>query len=299
MAFAWTLGGTAVTLTVNDDLGAPRNVAVPASGDESKYFRTFLSRYTSATGAATDPIEFLRYLYTTLGGITHWQFRLDLSGPSGDPRVVAVYKGAGNGSITFAGTAVKVRNALGFDANIGPLATNGEQIATYPPMFMGWTLCRSGDSGWTLLPQAFAASQLADGSTVVDTDGTCLAVRRFDSRLHPSTYTVKTNRGAAGTPMYGGAFSQTQSPSPTPTTSYTHPWSWWETIQAARDRQLGVAFGNFQALIAGTDTAIELCYLAPASFGAERPVRLSDPKFSERLDYTGIELVKYGDSARS
>lgn len=268
-------------MTTTDDRGSGVSRTVAAG-----WYRTFLA--DGAGNSHTDPAELVAAVQTALDA-SKWTVALGTNG-----RITFTYLGSGTGTISFS-SATNLRSVLGLTGNIGPLATNASSTATYLPTHCVFAFACDPDTGWVDDAGRFAGAALPDGTVYGWGDGRASFTRRATFRALPKDWTARTSLGASGTPVFGLA-SRRQSPS-TGEPGQTPPWGALDTLATAPALQCGVAWGDLQALIAGTSTAYELVYLAPTMLTGGSRVSFFVPGYDARRDFAW-ELTYAGEAER-
>ena len=266
----------AMQTTDNRGAGITRNLA-------AAWYRTFLCP-AAGTGTETSPAELLLAVETALTD-TYWQVAL-----TSDGFVRVTHVGVGNGTLDLSGCTT-LRALLGFTGNVGPLAQNASQTATYPPTHCLFALACDPDTGWIDAPRRAAVAALPTGATYSFDDGRNVLRRQASFRALPKTWALRTSLGACGTPAEAVS-TRWLSPA-TSEPGQVPPWSAMDTHGTASGRQCAITWGDFEAIVAGTVTSYEVVYLAPETFGAGGRLALSIPGYDARRDFA-VDLLFYG-----
>jgi hypothetical protein len=297
LAVPYSLGAVAVIVT-DSGAGSPRTATFTAG-----VYRSFLALVAGTAGVnagtEADPFEFVKYLQYKLnnnGGLALWTCALGVDG-----RIAITYGGTGTGTVQWdgtGGTSKLVKYAAGHDADIS-LAAAASVTCTYQPLGCAFWSGSGNDTGWTGLPQKFAAAEMPDGVVYGVGDNRHGLVRSFDLRHAPETWALRTTLATHSTPMFASTKARSASPVRSPATAaQAPPWSVEECFKTAASRRCGAALGNLQALIAGSDTVFEDVYLRPEMISAERAIRLSTPGYAALRDWAKVDLNWYATMAR-
>lgn len=262
---------TAQTLVVNDSVGSPRNVILPAG-----VYRTLLAA-SAGTGTAADPYELIRTLRTQLG-IATWDAEMLVDG-----RVRLTYLGTGTGSITLTATVNALLGNTG-SASIGPLAPKGTFTADRQPTHCVFAAAAE-DEGWQTAQGRTAAQEMPDGTTYGWQDRRTRLTRRLSLSLLPRDDAARTTIGSTSTPALAeptyrldpGASAPAQAP----------PWSVGQTLATAVGSRCGWT-DDLQAVLAGTATTCDVVALSPDSHSAA--TTLSVPGYDPRRTVGPIGL---------
>lgn len=270
---------TAQTLVVDDDVGSPRNVVLPAG-----IYRTLLAP-SPGSGTVIDPYELLGTLRTQLG-IATWDVEMLPTG-----RVRLTYLGTGTGSITFTNA---VRNLLGEtgSAAIGPLATGATFTTSRQPTHCVFAAAAE-DEGWQSVQGRAAVQEMPDGSVYGWQDARTRLTRRITLTLLPRDDAARTALGSLST----AAIAETTyrlapgfgAPGQPP------PWSVPQTLATAVGGRCGWT-DDLQAVIAGTASSYDAIFLGAESHTAPTSLSITgyDPRRSIGpllLSWAGIEFV--------
>lgn len=273
--------GSAVTATVYDDAVPTGGTASLVTSGQTGTFRTFLAP-SGGAGTEASPRSLLKIVETNLGTAL-WEVRLQSDG-----RVRIKYKGTtASGRIVWGSSTV--RNLLGFDADVGPIAagSNGTQTGAYQPTHCAFLVARARDSGWVPTPQRFAGAEMPTGEVYGWGDAYRRMRRSFDARFHPVDHATRVARGAAASALFPAASRWAQ---PASAAGTAPPWSLYELIATAAGKRLGAALGTFQDLVAGTATSYDAVYLGLKTINDTSAVRLTQENFGGLRDWSGIEL---------
>lgn len=172
---------------------------------------------------------------------------------------------SGTGSITW---DLVLKNLLGFTSNITSVAPGTVSTATRHPLFTFYAIAMAGSKGWQEIPGASAYEEFPDGTVQGWRDSTRRMQRRVDFRLHPKTWTVRTARSAAGTPLYPDATGRYLTPDETPSSSLTPPWSILDFKGTAAGHRLSGFFGTWQGLFTGGTTTFDECTMGTETIRA-------------------------------
>ena len=262
---------TAQTLVVNDSVGSPRNVILPAG-----VYRTLLAA-SAGTGTAADPYELIRTLRTQLG-IATWDAKMLVDG-----RVRLTYLGTGTGSITLTATVNALLGNTG-SASLGPLAPKGTFTADRQPTHCVFAAAAE-DDGWQTVQGRTAAQEMPDGTTYGWQDRRTRLTRRLSLSLLPKDDATRSTIGSTSTPALAeptyrldpGASAPAQAP----------PWSVGQTLATAVGARCGWT-DDLQGVIAGTTTTCDVVALSPDSHSAAST--LSVPGYDPRRTVGPIGL---------
>jgi hypothetical protein len=276
-----------IDLTATDSLGAGRTCNVQAA---AAWYRIFLANSATGDGSESAPLELLNVLEAALGGV--WEIRMTVGG-----FITIRYTGTGNGTLTL---PTAIANLLGFGTTVGPLAAASVTTGTYQPTHCVFSLNFGEDNGWQRVRPKVAAQTLPSGQTYAFSDHQPGATRLVTLQFHPKDQAQKDEGlgvTMTGTAMFppDGRFLNSWLGEP----AQEPPWSVWDFVNTITDQTLGVAFGNFRDLVAGTAGAtFDVCCLTAEclnSGGNDFPSRPNDDR---RYDMSGIEfrLVQKGDT---
>lgn len=279
---AQTFQLTAQTPKTTDDRGSMVSRTVAAA-----YYRTLLAA-TAGTGTATDPAELLTAVQTALGS-SKWSVQLTAAG-----LVQVTYTGTGTGTLILS-TCPTLRSLLGFSSDVGPLAASGSSTAPYPPTHCLFALAADPDSGWVDDAARFAGARLPDGTVYGWDDGRHGFTRKASFRFLPKDWSTRATLSAVGTPAFSPS-SRTLSPA-SGEPGQDPPWSAADTLATATTRQLGVTWGDLQAIIAGTASTFDLCYLTPECRTQGGRIALSVDRYDARRD-VALEFSYAGAGSR-
>ncbi|MBL0219664.1 MAG: hypothetical protein IPQ07_38090 [Myxococcales bacterium] len=282
--------GTTVTLI--DDLGAPRSVPITAG-----CYRLFAAQTAGGAGTEENPWELLHKL-VELCSTANWNLTLLPSG-----RVRVTYLGAtANGTMAF--TSALVAKLLGFNVSAaGPFATGGHADGAYLPshaVFFG--ACEDG--GWVRTPGRFSGARMPSGLVYGWGDALGGATRKLTLRLLPKDETTRAALVAADadsappTACFGPTSRWCTPGAGEPAQDL--PWGAVETLATAGARSLGAMLGTLQTAVATpADAPFERCYFTPETIGVGGEVRLSVDGFDVRRDIAAVELSYAATEARS
>lgn len=254
---------TAQTLVVNDAVGSPRNVVLPAG-----VYRTLLAASTG-TGTDADPYELLQTLRAQLG-LASWDVTMGTDG-----RVTLEYLDTGTGAITFTATVNALLGNTG-SAATGSLATGGTWTADRQPTHCVYAAAAE-DDGWQAVQGRTAAQEMPDGTTYGWQDRRTRYTRRLSLSLLPRDDAARTAIGSISTTalpqstyrLDPGAGAPGQSP----------PWSVAQTLATSVGARCGWT-DDLQAVIAGTATTCDVVALSPDSHSAQTTLSVAgyDPR---------------------
>jgi hypothetical protein len=291
-----------IQLTVTDsDASSPRSPTLGAG----RVFRTFLA-YTVGglgtgvnSGTETNPDEWLLYLQYALnnnGTLTNWTVALTT-----DCKVRITYGGTGTGTITWSGTGVTSlipRYLTGFDANVS-LAANASVDGTYHPTHCVFGFAnRANATNWVIRNKRSAIGETDDGLAYAFTASRVRREYTSDWRFHPYDTTAKTATGYPGTVYLPAVTSRWTQPSATPSTANSPPWSLTDFFGTAHAHQCGVALGNLQDLIGGSDTVFQDVTVAAKTLQNDDLIAPSAPDWSALVDAKAVTLRWLRQSAR-
>jgi len=266
---------TAQTLVVNDAVGSPRNVVLPAG-----LYRTLLASSTG-TGIEADPYELIGTLRGQLGSAS-WDVEMLTDG-----RVRITYLDTGTGEITFTATVNALLGNTG-SATTGALATAATWTADRQPTHCVFAAAAE-DEGWQTVQGRTAAQEMPDGTTYGWQDRRTRLTRRLSLSLLPRDDAARTTIGSTSTPALAeptyrldpGASAPAQAP----------PWSVGQTLATAVGSRCGWT-DDLQAVLAGTATTCDVVALSPDSHSAA--TTLSVPGYDPRRTVGPIGLSWLG-----
>jgi hypothetical protein len=266
-----TLG--AQTLTVTDDAGAARSVALSAG-----VYRIGLAT-SGGAGTEASPWELLSKLETALG-TTRWTVALTAQGKA---RFTSL--STASSSITWP-VDNALRNVLGFDANISGLATGASSTATYQPTHVAYSFHRGADTDWQRVPGRRAAAEMPDGTVYVFKHSTGRMRRTFDLRTHPRDAATATSRTSYATPVRP---TESRWLTQVATAGTAPPWSLLDFFGTA-DGQRVAFHTDFAGYVAGTSMDYAACYVAAETLKEDRPNKLHVANFGQLVDWPGVSL---------
>jgi hypothetical protein len=250
-------------LTVDDDVGSPRTVSLPAGT-----YRTLLASPTG-TGTADDPFDLVDTLQSGLG-LSSWTVQMLANG-----RIRITYIGAGTGEIDLTTTARNILGSTG-SATIGPLATNATWTADRQPTHCVFAAA-ADDGGWQSLQGRAAVQEMPDGSVYGWQDARTRLTRRITLTMLPRDDAARTALGSLSTPAIAEATYRLDPGASAP--AQAPPWSVPQTLATAVGARCGWT-DDLQAVIAGTTTTFDAVYLGAESHTA--PTSLSIPGYDPR-----------------
>lgn len=253
---------TAQTLVVDDAVGSPRNVVLPAG-----VYRALLASSTG-TGTAADPYELLGTLRAQLG-LASWDVEMLPTG-----RVRVTYLDTGTGTITLTTTARNILGASG--STVGPLATGASLTADRQPTHCVFAAAAE-DEGWQSMQGRAAVQEMPDGSVYGWQDARTRLTRRITLTMLPRDDAARTALGSLSTPAIAEATYRLDPGAGAP--GQAPPWSVPQTLATAVGDRCGWT-DDLQAVIAGTTTAFDAVYLGAEAHSA--PTSLSIPGYDPR-----------------
>lgn len=285
------------TCTVTDPTGTGRSVSFSPSG-VAKWYRTFLAPSSGNDGTEEKPYSLLTHITGQLGGWWAWSIT-----DTGYVKLV-YHAGAGsNGSITWGSSATPIAFLLGFAnasgavVNIPSTAPGGIIYAPYQPTGLAYFVARHEATGWRSRGAAVSASLAENGRVRGRTDRHRLYTQSFTGRLHPRTIEEIVEHGSHATPLLPPDQLVTRAHQPSGPLSVAPPWSLDEFFATCVDRRLGLALGNFQALVAGTQTRYEVGYFLPNTLRMpDTAQNKTDPQWKAFYDVQGIGLSRVDGS---
>jgi hypothetical protein len=266
-----TLG--AQTLTVTDDAGAARSVALSAG-----VYRIGLAT-SGGAGTEASPWELLSKLETALG-TTRWRLELTAQG-----KVKTTSLSTASSSITWP-VDNALRNVLGYDANLSGLATNASSTATYQPTHVAYSFHRAADTDWQRVPGRRAAAEMPDGTVYVFKHSTGRMRRTFDLRTHPRDAATAASRTSYATPALP---TESRWLTQVATAGTAPPWSLLDFLGTA-DGQRVAFHSNFAGYVAGTAMDYAACYVAAETLKEDRANKLHVANFAQLVDWPGVSL---------
>lgn len=266
-----TLG--AQTLTVTDDAGAARSVALSAG-----VYRIGLAT-SGGAGTEASPWELLSKLETALG-TTRWRLELTAQG-----KVKTTSLSTASSSITWP-VDNALRNVLGYDANLSGLATNASSTAAQQSTHVVYSFCRGADTDWQSVPGRRAVAEMPDGTVYAFRHNTNRMRRSFDLRMHPRDAATATLRTSYATPILP---TESRWLSPSDTAGAAPPWSVYEFVRTADGKRIAL-HTDFQAYVAGTSMTYSACYLAAETLKEDRANKLHVANFAQLMDWPGVSL---------
>jgi hypothetical protein len=254
---------TAQTLVVDDAVGSPRNVVLPAG-----VYRALLASSTG-TGTTADPYELLGTLRAQLG-LASWDVEMLPTG-----RVRVTYLDTGTGKITL---TLAVRSLLGNAGStaIGPLATGASLTFDRQPTHCVFAAAAE-DEGWQSMQGRAAVQEMPDGSVYGWQDARTRLTRRITLTMLPRDDAARTTLGSLSTPAIASTTYRLDPGAGAP--GQAPPWSVPQTLATAVGDRCGWT-DDLQAIIAGTATAFDAVYLGAESHTA--PTSLSIPGYDPR-----------------
>jgi len=262
-----------------------------------QWYRHYLASASAAGTGHTVAVQTLAYLQTLFAGA--WLVRMAANGK------VEITNTAGTWSINWTAAHANgaiIRNILGWDANIGSTAASTYAQADHHPSHTIYLINRSDDTGWMPEFTGVAAQNMPDGTVYEFNSGYVQRSRTFESQFHP--YESADIAGLSYTTTDGhatnieGAVGRRQQPSATMTTTFTNPWSVADTVFTAGQRELGVAFGDFQSHVSGSTTTYDKCYLDASSRKALQ-LALTQRNWSRSRNIRGWKLRWNASATRS
>lgn len=278
LAQSYELTGTSA-LAVDDDRGvATYNLA-------AGWYRTFLA---PVAGAATedDPAELLQAMETALDP-AHWTLRMQSTGI-----IRVTYLGAGTGDLAIGNADLAA--LLGHTGGVISLASGSYLDCAYQPTHCVFAFACDPDTGWIDLPARFAGAALPTGKVYGWHDGRATLKRNAAFRALPKTHALKAGLGSLSTPAYPVS-TRLLSPA-TGEPGQAPPWSAIDTHATAAGSSLGVCWGNFEAIVAGSSTEYDVAYLSPEHFTAGARLKLFVDGYDARRDWL-FELLFAGAGA--
>jgi len=273
--------------------------------------RMFLATVTGSagvnTGTEADPDEWikgaLQYQLNNAGLLSNWTCALQPDG-----RLKITYNGTGTGTITWDGvsgsTSLIPRYLAGFDANVS-LGAGASMTGAYQVTHAAFVPSgRANSDGWQVIPKRSAIGETDNGLSYSLTASLVRRVYKADWRFLPRDWAQRTALGANGTPYEPTRALRWTAPSATPYTTgtvagdladTTHavtdpPWSLVDFFSTVHGKRCALAVGNFQALVAATDSAYFTGTFSREMLQAERAARPSAKDTEARYDWTGVEF---------
>lgn len=282
------------TLIVTDSgAGSPRTVTFTSGRVARVYLATATTGVTPGLngGTASDPDEWLRLLQRHLNNadaLNLWSVTLLSSG-----KVKITYNGTGNGAIDWngaGGTSLIPRYLTGFTDDIF-LAAGASDTATYQPTHSVFCVSgRANSNGWQVRNKRAAIAETDDGLTAAFTASRAVRTYTSDWRFFPYDTTAKSALSANGTVYQPVSETRWTTTSATPSTSNSPPWSLVDFMTTVHGARCGVALGNFQEIVAGSDSSFFDVTLDRRTLQADDPVAPSAPDWSQRVDWRGVTL---------
>lgn len=244
--FAWTSGGTDLTITIS---GTPYAVTVP----------TIAATRFLLAGSAVEFMAHVEDAINTAVAASGRTFTLTML-PSGRLRLAI-----DSGKFTLS-------TSLAFNRLMGFFGTGIYQHvdADSPP----WYFAMFGSvSGGVWAPMQSGGFEVTAGGGVYGFAGTRTAYRRdLTCEFIPWDEAVRSARGDEVSSMwpdlaYIGDLAGT---------GVTRPWSVLDVLQAARNVDCGLALGNFQAVRTSTTEPFYVCRVAPGSLLSPEITRQND-----------------------
>lgn len=278
--------------------------------------RMFLATTTSSggvnSGTEADPDEWikgsLQYSLNNSGLYSLWTCALQADG-----RLKITYNGTGTGTITWDNSNSPLpRYLAGFDANVS-LAAGASVTGTYQVMFAAFVVAgRANSEGWNVIPKRSAIGETDDGLAAAYTTSRVRREYRASWRFAPYDWATRTQLSANGSPYQPTRRYRWTQPSATLYTTgtlagdaadKTHavsdpPWSLVDFFSTIHGKRIALAIGNFQALIATTDTEFFTGTISKETLQAERPVMPSAQDWSARVDWKGVVFRYASTGAR-
>lgn len=261
IAQAFTLPGAGQTATVVDDSGTH---TADFNGVGSETFRVLLAERTGL-GTEDSPREFIRHVQDQLGAF--WQVDMRPDG-----LVQITYTGVTvDGELTW-GASCRVQTILGGFTDLTiPKGGGGNEVAPHQPTHLVLAVNANPDSGWIRTENRFAGAVLPGGKVYGWVDPVVDLQRRVTLTLHPKTDAVRQDAGfpssMPGTPMFPDTAARMLRPL-TSEPEQAPPWSVLDFLGTAAGRSLGMVWGTFQDVVAGTDLSFDVGYLLPDSIRA-------------------------------
>ena len=256
-----------------DDRGGPTDRTLTAG-----WYRTFLCG--AGTAVETDPTEFLGAIQAALGA-TKWSVNLRPDG-----HVQLTYTGTGTGTLNLS-TSTMLRALLGFDTNVGPLASNSVAVGAYLPTHCVFSAVCDPDTGWTDGVGRFAGAEMPDGTVYGFDDGRLVVRRNLGFRLLPKDWTARAGIVAAetgtapGTPAFGPTTRRLSPAIGEP--AQAPPWGAIETLATATGRQCGFT-EDLQRVVAGSLSTFDVVYLTVDTRTSGGRLTLSIERYDPRRD---------------
>lgn len=244
--FAWTSGGTDLTITIS---GTPYAVTVP----------TIAATRFLLAGSATEFMAHVVSAINTAVSASGRTFTLTML-PSGRLR------------LAIDSDKFTLFTSLAFNRLMGFFGTGvyEDVDADSPP----WYFAMFGSvSGGVWAPMQSGGFEVTAGGGVYGFAGTRTAYRRdLTCEFIPWDETVRSARGDEVSSMwpnlaYVGDLAGT---------GVTRPWSLLDVLQAARNVDCGLALGNFQTVRTSTSEPFYVCRVAPGSILSPEITRQND-----------------------
>lgn len=291
----------AVNLIVTDSgAGSPRTVTFLA-----RVCRMFLATVAGSpngvnAGTAADPDEWIRgHLQRKLNnndGLSLWTCALQADG-----RLKISYGGTGTGQIQWdgsGGTSLIPRYLAGFDANVS-LAAGTNVTGTYQVSRAAFVVSgRANTEGWTVLPKRSAIGETDDGLAAAITASRTRRVYTADWRFAPYDWATRQANSYTGTPYQPTTTARWTAQSATPSTADVPPWSLVDFFGSCHGQRVGLALGNFQALVAGSASAFYTGTLGKATLQSDAVFAPSERDNEARYDARGVTFRYASHAAR-
>jgi hypothetical protein len=257
----------------------------------TKWFRTYLCSASGGGTSADDPQEFLAYVEAALNAqaVGGWLVSMSADGRASVSNSAAQHAVAWTAA--HASGAI-VRNLLGYSSDIATTAAGVATRANHHGTHLWTSFARVGDKGWQTTRGRSAYAAMADGSTYGWNDGYTRRMRTFDSGFHPTDAAAQTALDSTVSCVHA-AKTRWKQPTLTPVAALTPPWSIEDFLFTAGGYRLGAAFGNFQDLVAGTATEIDVVTLDPKSLEG-LAYDLIQTGYSQRRHVKDVRLAWYG-----
>lgn len=232
----------------------------------TKYYRILAAKTASGAGTLANPHELLHRVEMLLN-TARWRVRMQSSG-----RVRITYVGTGSATLDIT-DCLTVMFLLGFDSSLGGLTVNFAATNAYVeganlPTHAIFAVACWPDSGWVRLPARVIGKELPTGVVSAWGDRIQGLARDLEITFAPHDWTWATANGAAGTPMFPTDTTRQIDPSASEP-AQVGPWSILDQLGNQVTQRWGCVFGTLQDVIAGTDTAFEVCSVRLSSLRAE------------------------------
>ncbi len=266
------------------DLFSTRTVTINP-GSAARYFRTYLALASGGgtnAGTVASPDELLAHISTQLNAgtsATRWSLTMNAIG------IVSFnYSGASTATIAF--TTTQIRDLLGFTGNIS-IVGPGSQTASYQPTHMAFFSSRPGPNVWQPIPAKIVGAEMPNGDVYSWRSSSCRMRRTFDLGLLARDIAMRGTIGdlSMDTPIYP---AKSRWAAPSAALGTAPPWSVYELMRTSDGTRLGAAFGNFQAMAAGSDLLFDEVYWTLDTVRAMDQVSLVTPNLGTLYNWRNV-----------